>query len=79
MYTHKIVLLALCQFTRNCGATWLKVFTYYFRAMQNVINAVRTKSITTSGLFFASLTPYCRKSTSLRKPIFRTPAEGIAG
>jgi len=50
MYTHKIVLLARCQFTRACVATWLKFITLYFRSLRRVFNVVRTKSVSTSGL-----------------------------
>ena len=32
MYTHKIALLALCQFTRTCGAIWPKYVTLCFSA-----------------------------------------------
>ena len=78
MYTHKVVLLALCQFTSTCGAIWLKLFTYYFRANQNVINAVRTTYISTSGLelrglnfpFFASLTPIVEKERPWENQFF---------
>jgi len=50
MYTHKIVLLALYQFMRACGATWLKFITLYFRSVRRVLNIVRTNLMSTSGL-----------------------------
>ena len=86
MNTHKIALLALCQFTRTCGATWRKIITQCFSACQNVLNTVGTTSISTFGLelrglkfpLFGKFDPLLQKKLSTWENLFVTHRQRVS-